>query len=178
MDSILICTHLLVNQKAPCQRSTTCRGIQLCDISSVNKQIQRRYEQPYEFSEFPWHILRHYFPTIRPLNNKKDSKINSSLDRGRSFTKTTTMGISAFNFRFFGGWGWVGEGVCMSLVRISNRVISCFEEQATLLFVTPYLTQLYVICHHFILSYVTGSRPCCLSEFCPNRAPHTCVIEN
>ena len=25
------------------------------------KQILRRYEQPYEFSEFPWHILRHIF---------------------------------------------------------------------------------------------------------------------
>ena len=41
MVSILICTRLLVNQKAPCPRSTTCRGIQLCDthITSVNKAL-------------------------------------------------------------------------------------------------------------------------------------------
>ena len=42
MDSILICTRLLVNQKAystHCTRSTTRREIQLCDtlISFVNK---------------------------------------------------------------------------------------------------------------------------------------------
>ena len=30
--------------------------------------------------------------------------------------------------------------------------------------VTPYFTHLYVNCHHFILSYVTGSRPCHLSQ--------------
>ena len=68
MDSILICTRLLVNQKAPCQRSTTCRGIQLRDTLTVVlqiKQIQRRYEQPYEFSEFPWYILRHIFLTAK-----------------------------------------------------------------------------------------------------------------
>ena len=48
MDSILICTHLLVNQKAPCSRSTTFRGIQLCDTLTLVvqiKQILRRYKQ-------------------------------------------------------------------------------------------------------------------------------------
>ena len=41
MVSILICTRLLVNQKAPCSRSKTCRGIQLYDthINSVNKAL-------------------------------------------------------------------------------------------------------------------------------------------
>ena len=49
MDIILICTHLLVNQKAPCSRSTTFRGIQLCDTLTLVvqiKQILRRYKQP------------------------------------------------------------------------------------------------------------------------------------
>ena len=38
IDSILICTRLLVNQKAHsthCSRSTTCRGIQLCDTLTL-----------------------------------------------------------------------------------------------------------------------------------------------
>ena len=43
--------------------------------------------------------IKAYFPTIRPENNKKDSKIDPSLRRGGSFTKTTARGISAFNFR-------------------------------------------------------------------------------
>ena len=42
-----------------------------------------------------------YFPTIRQENNKKDSKIDPSIRPGGSFTKTTTRGISAFNFRRF-----------------------------------------------------------------------------
>ena len=33
-----------------------------------------------------------------------------------------------------------------------------------------YLTHLYVVCGHFIESYVAVSRPCPLSEFYPNRA--------
>ena len=41
--------------------------------------------------------IKAYFPTIRPQNNKKDSKIDPSL----RLTKTTTRGISAFNFRRF-----------------------------------------------------------------------------
>ena len=95
MDSILICTRLLVNQKAPCQRSTTCRRIQLRDTLTVVpqiKQIQRRCEQPYEFSEFPLYILRHIFLTAKSTFLFAD---------GGSFTKTTTRGISAFNFRRF-----------------------------------------------------------------------------
>ena len=73
MDSILICTRLLENQKAPCSRSATWRGIQLCDTHTLVRQIKqilRRYEQPPEFSEFPiqWQILRHniIFPVMRP----------------------------------------------------------------------------------------------------------------
>ena len=42
--------------------------------------------------------IKAYFPTIRPSNNKKDSKINLLFADGGSFTKTTTRGISAFNF--------------------------------------------------------------------------------
>ena len=64
VDSILICTRLLVNQKAPCSRSTTCRGIQQRNTFTLVpqiKQILRRYEQSYEFRGFPWHILRHIF---------------------------------------------------------------------------------------------------------------------
>ena len=64
MDSILICTRLLVNQKAPCSRLTACRGIELRDTLTLVpqiKQILRKYEQPSEFSELPWHILRHIF---------------------------------------------------------------------------------------------------------------------
>ena len=56
MDGILICTHLLVNQQAPCSRSATCRGIQLRDTLTLVvqiKQILGRYEQPPVFSEFP-----------------------------------------------------------------------------------------------------------------------------
>ena len=45
--------------------------------------------------------VKAYFPTIRPSNNKKDSKINLLFADGGSFTKTTTRGISAFNFRRF-----------------------------------------------------------------------------
>ena len=46
--------------------------------------------------------IKAYFPTIRPQNNKKKSakSILLSADDG-SFTKTTTRGISAFNFRRF-----------------------------------------------------------------------------
>jgi len=33
-----------------------------------------------------------------------------------------------------------------------------------------YLIHLYVVCHHFTFSYVAFSRPCCLSDFYPNRA--------
>ena len=42
-----------------CLWSTTSREIQLCDTLTLVpwiKQILRRYEQPSEFSEFPWHI--------------------------------------------------------------------------------------------------------------------------
>ena len=45
-----------------CSWSTTSREIQLCDTLTLVpwiKQILRRYEQPSEFSEFPWHIWRH-----------------------------------------------------------------------------------------------------------------------
>ena len=44
--------------------------------------------------------------------------------------------------------------------------------------VTPYFIHLYVNCRHFILSYVTGSRRCQLSEFWPNRTPYTGVFGN
>jgi len=33
-----------------------------------------------------------------------------------------------------------------------------------------YLTQLYIICHLFIWSYVAVSKPCCLLKFYPNMA--------
>ena len=35
MDNILICTRWLVNQKAHCSRSITCREIQLCDTLTL-----------------------------------------------------------------------------------------------------------------------------------------------
>ena len=31
-----------------------------------------------------------------------------------------------------------------------------------------YLTDIYVVCHHSLQSFVSVSRPCCLSEFYPN----------
>ena len=65
------------------------------------KQILRRYKPPYEFSEFPWHILRHIF---LPQDHKTIKKTAKSIllfaDNG-SFMKTTTQGIRAFNFRRF-----------------------------------------------------------------------------
>jgi len=39
------------------------------------KQILRRYGQPFEFSEFPWHILRHIF---LPQDNKTIKKTATS----------------------------------------------------------------------------------------------------
>ena len=63
MDSILIDSFvskskgtLLVVKNL--QRDSTPR---YTHISSVIKHILGRYEQPYEFSEFPRHILRHIF---------------------------------------------------------------------------------------------------------------------
>ena len=105
MDSILICTRLLVNQKAPCLRSATCRGIQLCDTFSLVpqiKQILRRYDQPSEFSGFPVHILRHIFLLYWDHKTiKKTAKSILLCADGWSFAKTTTRRISAFNFRWF-----------------------------------------------------------------------------
>ena len=61
-----------------CSRSTTCREIQLCDTLTLVpwiKHILRRYEQPSEFSEFPWHILRHIFLLLGiPIDRVPTSK--------------------------------------------------------------------------------------------------------
>ena len=65
------------------------------------KQILRRYEPPYEFSEFPWHILRHIFLPQDHKTIKKTAKSILLFADGGSFTKTTTRRISAFNFRRF-----------------------------------------------------------------------------
>ena len=51
------------------------------------EQILRKYVQPFEFSEFPWHILRDIFlPQDRKTIKKKDSRFLLSADGG-SFTK-------------------------------------------------------------------------------------------
>ena len=99
-NSILTCTS-----KAPYFRST-CRGIRLRDTftaSSVIKQILRRYGQPSEFSEFPWHILRHIFlPQDRKKRIKERTKsfYPPMADHSRRFLSATApRGISAFSFR-------------------------------------------------------------------------------
>ena len=57
--------------------------------------------QKYEFSEFPWHILRHIFlPQDHKTIKKAAKSILLSADGG-SFTKTTRRGISPFNCRRF-----------------------------------------------------------------------------
>ena len=65
------------------------------------KQILRRYEQPYEFAEFPWHILRHIFLPQDHKTIKKTAKLILLFADNGSFMKTTTQGIRAFNFRRF-----------------------------------------------------------------------------
>ena len=90
MDSILTCTHLLVNQKAPCSRSTTCRGIQLRDTLTLVtkiKQMLRRYGQPSEFSEFTtvkqW--KRQQNPSLRWRRNiRKDFLFLSAISHLRN----------------------------------------------------------------------------------------------
>ena len=57
MDSIFICTLLLVNHKAPFLWSTTWREIQLCDTVKERPSVN--------FLNFHGHI-KAYFPTIRP----------------------------------------------------------------------------------------------------------------
>ena len=96
MDSILTCTNLLVNQNASCSRSTTCRGIQLHGtlpvISSIN---EANPEKIWTTIWIFWiSMLRHIFLPQDCKTIKKDNKLGS-------FMKTTTWGISAFNFRWF-----------------------------------------------------------------------------
>ena len=103
MDSILICTHLLVNQKAPCSRSTTFRGIQLCHTLTLVvqiKQILRRYKQPPVFFLISMAHIKAYFPSIRPQNNKKDSKIDPSLRRRLIIRENNHARTHARNKRF------------------------------------------------------------------------------
>ena len=86
-----------------CSWSTTCREIQLCDTLTLVpwiKQILRRYKQPSEFSEFPWHILRHIF-LLYDHKIKKTAKSILLSAHGWSFAKTTMQGISSFNFCWF-----------------------------------------------------------------------------
>ena len=59
---------------------------QFTQISSVMEQILRKYVQLFEFSEFPWHILRDIFLPQDRKTIKKDSRFLLSTD-GRSFTK-------------------------------------------------------------------------------------------
>ena len=57
--------------------------------------------QKSEFSEFPWHILRHIFLPSDHKTIKKTAIDPSVSADGGSFPKTTTRGISAFNVRRF-----------------------------------------------------------------------------
>ena len=68
--------------------------------------------------------------------------------------------------------GWGKGYVCPW----SEFQIGLFHVLKNVAVVTPYLTHLYVICRLFILSYVTGSSPCHLSEFYPNMASYIHVL--
>ena len=71
----------MVNQKAPCSRST-CRGIRLRDALTL---VLRSYGQP---AEFPWHILGifPYHKTVKKIKNTEKSFFLPTADHShRSF---------------------------------------------------------------------------------------------
>ena len=102
MDSILICTCLLVNQEHLVSGQQLDSTPRYTHISSVLNKANP--EKIWTTIWIVWISMVHikaYFPTVRPSNNKKTAKSTFLSADGGSFTKTTTRGISASNFRRF-----------------------------------------------------------------------------
>ena len=90
-----------------------CRAIQLRDTLSLAPwivQILRRYGQPFEFSEFPWHMLRNIF-----LQDRKKIKI-----------KKTAKSLSAFYL--YGKPGNSGQKERFISVEISRKKSKTFRK--------------------------------------------------
>ena len=90
-----IIIHIQQKHSTNVQHNTEINGNSEKKNASPVKQILRRYEQPSEFSEFPWYILRQIF---LPQDRKTIKKTANPSLRWRPIIR---RGISAFNFRWF-----------------------------------------------------------------------------